>query len=52
MKLSDKSIQRRKKEKTILLTVRVTPEISRALKEKNLSPTRIFYKALEELGIK
>lgn len=47
-------IKRRKNgnNKSVLITIRVTPEISRWLKDKDYSPTGIFYEALKELGYK
>ena len=36
--------------KSVLITIRVTPAISEWLKEKDYSPTRIFYEALRVLG--
>ena len=36
--------------KNILITIRITPEISKWLKEKDYSPTGIFYEAVKELG--
>ena len=38
--------------KSVLLTIRVTPKLSKWLKEKDYSPTGIFYEALKELGYK
>jgi len=35
-----------------MITIRVTPEISRWLKLKNYSPTALFYEAIKELGFK
>jgi len=52
MKITDKELQRRGTEKkTVKLMIRITPKVSKILREKNLSPTGIFYKALEELKI-
>jgi hypothetical protein len=34
---------------TVMLSIRITPEISKWLKEKNYSPTGIFKEALREL---
>ena len=36
--------------KTVLVTIRVTPAMSKWLKEKEYSPTGIFYEAVKELG--
>ena len=36
--------------KSILLTIRITPRISQWLREKNYSPTGLFYEAIRELG--
>jgi hypothetical protein len=53
MKITDKNLQRygKKERKTVPLCIRITPTTSRILREKNLSPTAIFYTALSELGI-
>lgn len=46
-----RNIKRKKRtNRTRLITIRVTPEISRWLKRKNYSPTGIFYEALRQLG--
>ena len=45
-------IQRSKPErKTIGILIRVTPTVSKELKERKLSPTAIFYEALKELKV-
>ena len=45
------NIQRRNNgNKTVLITIRITPQISKWLREKNYSPTGIFYEALKDLG--
>ena len=44
-----KRISRRKSNKTVVINIRITPEISRWLREKNYSPTGIFYEALRDL---
>ena len=45
------NIKRRKtNKKSILISIRITPELSKWLKEKDYSPTGIFYEALKELG--
>ena len=36
--------------KSVLITIRITPKMSRWLKEKDYSPTGIFYEAVKELG--
>lgn len=36
--------------KSVLISIRITPAISEWLREKNYSPTGIFYEALKELG--
>ncbi len=41
---------RRRSNKTRLVTIRVTPEISAWLRKKDYSPTGIFYEALRQLG--
>jgi hypothetical protein len=45
-------LRRRRKwdRKNVLITIRVTPDISVWLKKKNYSPTAMFYEALRELG--
>lgn len=45
-------IKRTKKNnnRNVLITIRVTKDISRWLKDKDYSPTAIFYEALKELG--
>ena len=40
----------RRGRKTVLITIRVTPEISDWLRNKDYSPTGIFYEAIRELG--
>ena len=47
-------IKRKKKEdkKSVLISIRITPKMSRWLKEKNYSPSGIFYEAVRELGFK
>jgi len=52
MKITDKELQRRQGKKTVVLSIRINPKTSKWLKDQNLSPTGIFYKALEELGCK
>ena len=55
MKITDKTIQRKKVEgetKSIPMSIRITPSMSKWLKENNLSPTGIFYQSLVELGYK
>lgn len=42
----------RERRRTVMITIRVTPEISRWLKLKNYSPTALFYEAIKELGFK
>ncbi len=41
-----------KENKTVQLNIRVTPRLSKWLKEKDYSPTGIFYEAVKELGFK
>lgn len=36
--------------KSILVTIRVTPKLSKWLRDKNYSPTGIFYEAVNDLG--
>lgn len=43
-------LKRYQQKKTIFLSIRVTPEISRKLRQENISPTAIFYQGLKELG--
>lgn len=40
------------KKKTVLITIRITPKMSKWLKEKDYSPTGLFYEAVKELGYK
>jgi len=40
----------RRGRKTVLITIRVTPEISDWLRNKDYSPTGIFYEAIKQLG--
>lgn len=47
-----RNIKRRKTTKSRLITIRVTPDVSRWLKRKDYSPTGIFNEALKELGYK
>lgn len=42
--------KKRRGQKTILITIRVTPEISDWLRNKDYSPTGIFYEAIKQLG--
>ena len=42
----------RRGRKTVLITIRVTPEISDWLKNKDYSPTGIFYEAIKQLGFR
>jgi hypothetical protein len=49
---TEKIKKRKKSRKSIIMNVRITPEISKWLKEKEYSPTAIFYEALKELGYK
>lgn len=43
-------IKRRKNgNKSVLITIRITPKMSKWLKEKDYSPTGIFYEAVKEL---
>jgi hypothetical protein len=37
--------------KSVIINIRITPEIARRLKQRNLSPTGIFYEALRELKV-
>ena len=36
--------------KSIVLSIRITPKMSKWLKEKDYSPTGIFYEAVKDLG--
>lgn len=36
--------------KSVLVTIRITPKLSKWLKEKDFSPTGIFYEAVKDLG--
>jgi hypothetical protein len=40
----------RNSRKSVLITIRITPKMSKWLKEKDFSPTGIFYEALKDLG--
>lgn len=50
MKIENIKRKRRGNNKTVLITIRITPEISRWLKKNDYSPTGIFYEAIRELG--
>ncbi|MBI2102682.1 hypothetical protein HYT55_02490 [Candidatus Woesearchaeota archaeon] len=39
-------------QRTVLITIRITPEMSLWLKGKNYSPSSIFNEALKDLGFK
>ncbi len=41
-----------KRDKTVRISVRLTPALSKWLKEKDYSPTGIFYEAVKEIGYK
>lgn len=44
-------IKRKKNnKKDVLITIRITKDISKWLKDKEYSPTGIFYEALKDLG--
>lgn len=45
-------IRRHKPTKTVMLTIRITPEVSKWLKENDYSPTGIFNQACKLLGYK
>ena len=45
-------IKRRKSNKTILINIRITPRMSKWLKENDYSPSKMFYEAAKELGFK
>jgi hypothetical protein len=45
-------IKKRRSEKSIVISIRVTPDISKWLRENDYSPTGIFYEALKDLGYK
>ena len=42
----------RQHRRTIHITVRVSPDVMRWLKEKRFSSTKIFHEAIRELGYK
>jgi len=42
--------KKRNGNKSVLVTIRVTPEISKWLRDNDYSPTGIFYEALKDLG--
>jgi len=46
----NKCIKRNDEKKTVVIAIRVTPNMSNWLREKNLSPTSIFFEAIKELG--
>jgi len=37
--------------KSQLLTIRISPEDRREMRERKLSPTKVFYHGLKELGL-
>ena len=41
---------KKRRNKTALITIRITPEISEWLRKKDYSPTGIFYEAIRQLG--
>lgn len=45
-------VKRENHRKSVIMNIRITKDISRWMKEKNLSPTAIFYEAIKELGYK
>ncbi len=42
----------KEEQRTVLVTIRITPEMSRWLKSKNYSPSSIFNEAVKDLGFK
>lgn len=46
------AIKRKKPKKTIAVSVRITPRLSKWIKDNNYSPTGIFVEACKELGYK
>lgn len=38
--------------KSVIISIRITPELSKWLREKNYSPTAILHEAVKELGYK
>ncbi len=36
--------------KSVVLSIRITPKLSKWLKDKNYSPTGIFYEAVKDFG--
>lgn len=53
--METKNITRKDKKpyrKDIVISIRISKEASKFLKEKNYSPTLIFYEALAELGFR
>ena len=42
--------RKRRRNKTVLITIRITPEISEWLRKKDYSPTGIFHEAIKHLG--
>jgi len=51
MKIDLESVKRpsKKSNKTVNINLKITPETSKWLKEKGISPTALFDKAVEEL---
>lgn len=50
MKIEEVQKDITKERKVVPLNIRVTPSISKWLKEKNISPTAMFIEGLKELG--
>jgi hypothetical protein len=47
----DKCKKQVREKKSVILNIRVTPQISKDLKEQELSPTAIFYESLKDIKI-
>jgi hypothetical protein len=45
-------IKRKKRKRTVLVSIRITQEASKWLKENNYSPTAIFNEAMKDLGFR
>lgn len=56
MEIDKTKIKRQKiapdKRKNIKINIRVSPEISKFLKDQDISPTGLFYEALKVVGFK
>lgn len=48
----DNMKRRISKNKSMAISIRISPYLSKWLKKKDLSPTGIFYEALKQIGYK